>query len=618
MLVAALYIVEWRGWRGERERWKIIPPGAGLAPLPVQTSHPRVRRRGIDSKADRKLVYPSNLFHDSALTMVTRAQNPTLKPMKSKSGDGIAVQLRGQLLIVPIEDGVADLSRGFVLNPSAFAIWESLRKSKRTEEVWAELARSATISTDQAKKDVESLVADLAKLGLDPKSPVEVVQRTQAAEESPTTGSALSSHDMEELAKAVLSTSNRLRFKARGRSMRPTIPDGSILEIQKNAFSEVRKNDIILYSAGTHRLVAHRVLRRKGDILLARGDSSLRIDRVEEGNYLGSVIARISSNRGGETRTDLTSTLCRAQGIVSGRLFPLLVILSRPFISWIRKSFERRSICRGILHLFVRGACWAFFKIERLSFRISRRLWALRAALLSPEEKVEMRRKLYEKWSIQEFTSLAENVNAGLTLIEETLVSRHPISGKALVVGCGPGREAIALTKLGCEVVGMDYQEAMLERARKEAKKRGLNIRFELGEADNFSLPIQDFDYVVGFSGIYNMLLPRKKRLSFLESAKRHLKPGGKVLLTFLTQYVSTENEHGEVPTTFLSTLNPYHEQGDLILINEAVHVIPRRKELERETLEAGFTIEMLYRDQRAFDRVANQVKSFAILVRSS
>lgn len=53
---------------------------------------------------------------------------------------------------------------------------------------------------------------------------------------------------------------------------------------------------------------------------------------------------------------------------------------------------------------------------------------------------------------------------------------------RALDAGCGPGIFSIVLARLGCRVTGMDLSPEMLEHAGANAKSRGLEVDFRLGD----------------------------------------------------------------------------------------------------------------------------------------
>src|SRR5215213_598731 len=98
---------------------------------------------------------------------------------------------------------------------------------------------------------------------------------------------------------------------------------------------------------------------------------------------------------------------------------------------------------------------------------------------------------------------------------------------RALDVACGTGDLAIALASRGGDVVGSDFSEGMLDRAR--AKAPGLTWE----QADAMALPYEDsaFDAVtVGFGARNFSDLPRG-----LREMVRVVKPGGRVVILEIT-----------------------------------------------------------------------------------
>jgi SAM-dependent methyltransferase len=68
-------------------------------------------------------------------------------------------------------------------------------------------------------------------------------------------------------------------------------------------------------------------------------------------------------------------------------------------------------------------------------------------------------------------------------------------SGRALVIACGTGRNALYLAKLGFEVTGVDISEVAIEHASREAESRGLAATFVVADLDDFS-PEGSFDLI--------------------------------------------------------------------------------------------------------------------------
>lgn len=104
----------------------------------------------------------------------------------------------------------------------------------------------------------------------------------------------------------------------------------------------------------------------------------------------------------------------------------------------------------------------------------------------------------------------------------------------ALDLGCGIGRHALALAKLGFDVDALDGSEtgpAMLERAASEA---GLAIRVRQGLMSELPFADDRFDYLLSFNVIYHGDPAVVKRT--LDEIGRVLRSGGTLHLTMLSK----------------------------------------------------------------------------------
>ena len=59
------------------------------------------------------------------------------------------------------------------------------------------------------------------------------------------------------------------------------------------------------------------------------------------------------------------------------------------------------------------------------------------------------------------------------------------ISGKVLDVGCGTGEHTMLLTRLGYDVLGIDFAPEAVEQARRNAAAKDVDARFEVADAMN-------------------------------------------------------------------------------------------------------------------------------------
>jgi len=106
-----------------------------------------------------------------------------------------------------------------------------------------------------------------------------------------------------ELAQAILSGGNGMRFPARGWSMRPVIKNGDILQVEPVDPGEpVIPGEIYLYRRPNARAVAHRLIRIRSGCstkqLVFWGDASTRADgAIDRQAVLGHVTARERNGR---------------------------------------------------------------------------------------------------------------------------------------------------------------------------------------------------------------------------------------------------------------------------------------------------------------------------------
>ncbi|MBI4159522.1 class I SAM-dependent methyltransferase [Candidatus Woesearchaeota archaeon] len=75
------------------------------------------------------------------------------------------------------------------------------------------------------------------------------------------------------------------------------------------------------------------------------------------------------------------------------------------------------------------------------------------------------------------------------------IFKKHDVK-KILDVACGIGRHAIPLSKMGYEVVGIDFSPFQIKKAEDDAKKESSNAQFVLQNANNFSYP-EKFDAAI-------------------------------------------------------------------------------------------------------------------------
>ncbi|WP_145048040.1 class I SAM-dependent methyltransferase [Paenibacillus xylanexedens] len=109
--------------------------------------------------------------------------------------------------------------------------------------------------------------------------------------------------------------------------------------------------------------------------------------------------------------------------------------------------------------------------------------------------------------------NLVAHVNSGLLT-----------AGKALELGCGPGRNALYLTREGYQVDAYDLSETAIAWAKERANEEQLVVNFECRSVFELS-PHAAYDLVYD-SGCLHHLLPHQ-RIPYLEMIYNALRPGG-------------------------------------------------------------------------------------------
>jgi SAM-dependent methyltransferase len=101
--------------------------------------------------------------------------------------------------------------------------------------------------------------------------------------------------------------------------------------------------------------------------------------------------------------------------------------------------------------------------------------------------------------------------------------------GRALDLGCGPGRNALRLASAGFTVDAVDLSPAAIAWAEDRAREAGTEIHFHCGDA--FTTDLDGPYDLIYDSGCFHHLPPHR-RISYLALVDRALAPGGHLALT--------------------------------------------------------------------------------------
>lgn len=111
--------------------------------------------------------------------------------------------------------------------------------------------------------------------------------------------------------------------------------------------------------------------------------------------------------------------------------------------------------------------------------------------------------------------------------LHQILDSRGFNPRRILDLACGTGSVSEILTSFGYEVVGVDLSQPMIERARKKASEKGLQIEYHVQNAANLEVFGEGFDLCVSLFDSLNYIIDRTDLATTVKRVYEHLRPGG-------------------------------------------------------------------------------------------
>ena len=135
----------------------------------------------------------------------------------------------------------------------------------------------------------------------------------------------------------------------------------------------------------------------------------------------------------------------------------------------------------------------------------------------------EIKEKQQKTWASGNYAVIGNQ----LVLMGERLVEAVDVrSGqKVLDVATGSGNTAISAARRHAETTGLDYVPSLVEQAKERARAEGLDVAFEVGDAENLPHPDASFDVVLSTVGV--MFAPDQEKAA--AELLRVTRPGGKI-----------------------------------------------------------------------------------------
>ena len=211
----------------------------------------------------------------------------------------------------------------------------------------------------------------------------------------------------------------------------------------------------------------------------------------------------------------------------------------------------------------------------------------------------------------------AESINRSVEWIaSEFNIGSDP---KIADFGCGPGLYAAPLAKHGANVTGIDFSGRSIEYAKKIATREQLNIRYVKQNYLEFETEDR-FDLVLMIMCDFCALSPTQRK-GILSKFYRILKPSGSVLLDVYSLSAFEQKEEVAIyeinqlngfwsPNKYYGFLNTFKYDEEKVALDKYTIIELDRtrevynwlqyfapKDLEREFIEAGFSVKGLFSD---------------------
>jgi SAM-dependent methyltransferase len=174
---------------------------------------------------------------------------------------------------------------------------------------------------------------------------------------------------------------------------------------------------------------------------------------------------------------------------------------------------------------------WSLFQAGRLFARATRVLNHLAAGTLTI---AQLRVGIERTW--EEFSARDADIAAGLMAWEAEMIARFVTrDDNVLLVGSGPGRDLVALVADGYQVTAVEPARRAIATCRRQLEMRGLNAEIIEGFIEDVRLP-RRFDVIIFSFCCYNFIPESRRRIAALGKAADHLTPGGRILVSYMTE----------------------------------------------------------------------------------
>ena len=140
-------------------------------------------------------------------------------------------------------------------------------------------------------------------------------------------------------------------------------------------------------------------------------------------------------------------------------------------------------------------------------------------------EMEALKSRLRATWIAGNFGEIAVTYSQGANDFVNSLNIAK--GAKVLDVACGTGNQSLPAARLGADVTGIDLAPNLIDQAKANAANAGLDIRFDVGDAESLPYEDESFDVVLTMFGA--MFAPRPEVV--VSELVRVCRPGGLIAM---------------------------------------------------------------------------------------
>ena len=177
---------------------------------------------------------------------------------------------------------------------------------------------------------------------------------------------------------------------------------------------------------------------------------------------------------------------------------------------------------------------------------------------------------------------------------EEAVYAAHlPSHGRIGLIGCGAGRDVLALARQGHAVEGVDVSNKLIQAARRYCSQAQVDAELFCADVRAFEFPKEAYDAFIFSNFTYGYLPGSLQRVRILKRLRRKLAPDGRVILFY---YKMPHRQDGRLnrlarwTARLMRTPNP-PEPGDRLDLDYQFQHVFVQDEITREAAQAGYEL---------------------------